>query len=168
MTMGLSKEDIKIISQAVDDHFERREKRKQKERRDWRLRNTKLLLEKYRFLKAHCEDIPIEIEELETTTIFDIKDLTLETLLEHKAKSFKLLRYLDGIIMAYQNLCKVSNEAAKRRCKAIEKFYLEDAMVSQQKLAKELHIDRTTLGRDLERAIEELSIMLFGVDAILG
>lgn len=162
--MGLSNQDVNRIVDAITN----RDKRTEKEERDWRLRNTKLLLEKYRFLKAHCEGIPAEVDDLEENiTIFDVKALTLDSLIEHKAKSLKLLRYFEGIIEAYKLLSKNGPESFKRRVRVIERLYLDDEMTTRYKLSKELYVDRATISKDLKTATEEISIMLFGVDAIL-
>lgn len=162
--LGLSNQDINRIADAVAN----RGKRTEKEERDWRLRNTKLLLEKYRFLKAHCEGIPAEVEDLEeTTTIFDVKALTLESLIEHKAKSLKLLRYFEGVIEAYRKISSAGQESSKRRFRAIDKLYLSEFPLTKNKLSKEEHVDIRTVERDAKRAIAELSVLLFGIKAAL-
>lgn len=166
--MGLSNKEIDRIANAISVKQAKLKKKEDKEQRDWRLHNTQLLLSKYRFLKAHCNDIPSEIEELElNTTIFDIRALTIESLIEHKAKSIKMLRYFDGVLNTYEQLCRASPEACKRRFKVIKRLYLDERVTTRKALEKELHIDKSTVSRDVKTAVDELSIMLFGIDAIL-
>ncbi|EIA21410.1 hypothetical protein [Listeria fleischmannii] len=162
--MGLSNQDVNRIVEAIAN----RDKRTEKEERDWRLRNTKLLLEKYRFLKAHCEGIPAEVDNLEENiTIFDVKALTLDSLIEHKAKSLKLLRYFEGIIEAYRRLSMGGAESAKRRYRTIDKLYLAEIPITKNKLSKEEHVDIRTVERDVKRAVSEISVLLFGIKAAL-
>lgn len=58
----------------------------QKEKQDSRLRNTELLLENYRKLKDYCNKIDSEIEEFQGT-IFDLQELTLESLMKYRYKT---------------------------------------------------------------------------------
>ena len=51
MAEGLSKHQIEIITAKVLEIQERKRK-KQKRKRDWKLRNTNLLLKNYRMLKT--------------------------------------------------------------------------------------------------------------------
>lgn len=166
--MGLSNKEIDRIANAISVKQAKLKKKEDKEQRDWRLHNTQLLLSKYRFLKAHCEGVPEEIEELELeTTIFSIQALTIESLIEHKAKSVKLLRYFEGILNAYERLCLASPEAYRRRYQVIKRLYLDERVTTRRALERELHIDKSTVSRDVRTAVEELSIMLFGIDAVL-
>lgn len=163
----LAQSQIDQITASVLKINERQKKKERKEKRDWQLHNTKLLLQNYRMLKAHCKDIPLELTELENNTVFDIEDLTLVTLMEHKAKSYKLLQYFDATLQAYNNLCYASEEADKRRYRAIHYMYLSEKIQSKPTVAKALHVDRKTIERDVQKATNDLSIMLFGVDAVL-
>lgn len=51
MAEGLSKHQIEIITAKVLEIQEKKKKETKREKRDWKLRNTNLLLKNYRMLK---------------------------------------------------------------------------------------------------------------------
>lgn len=129
--------------------------------------NTGLLLRNYHKLKAHCLSVEEQLEEDEDT-FWDHKYLTLNSLMQNKAKTVKLMRHVDICLNAYEITCKHSDSPEERRgYEIIDKKYLAKRKWSDQELADYFNKDRTTINRNAKQAIEELSIFLYGVDAIL-
>ena len=56
---------------------------------------------------------------------------------------------------------------AFRRYQTIEWLYLSTTHLSESEIAKYYKVDRSVINRDKDRAINELSVLLFGIDAIL-
>ena len=50
---NLTKEQLTVISQVVKSELDKDQKRKTKELKDYRLRNTTLLVKNYRMLRVH-------------------------------------------------------------------------------------------------------------------
>ncbi|MCI1904602.1 MAG: hypothetical protein LKJ03_11145, partial [Enterococcaceae bacterium] len=64
----LTKQQLEIIAKAVLK--EHKKITPEKDQRDWRLRNTRLLLKNYRWLQKHCEEIIDDLDNYENV-IFD-------------------------------------------------------------------------------------------------
>lgn len=160
----LTKDETQAIAQVVMELNAKEEKRTKKERKDYRLRNTELLLKNYRKLKIHCEGIIEDLEVYEAAT-YDPTDLDLHTLMKYKTRTAKMLDYFDIIFIAYADLSKRHGKAAERRHKIVSRLFVDNEVASANELAEYFNIDRSTVTRDIAKAIEELSIMLFGIDS---
>lgn len=86
--------------------------------------------------------------------------------MEHKAKSYKLLQYFDATLQVCNSLCYASEEADKHRYNVIHYLYLTEKIQSKSTVAKTMHMDKSTVNRDIVKAVNDLSKMLFGVDAM--
>ena len=61
---SLSKRQLEIIAETVLKEHQKLSKKEQAAEKDWRLRNTKLLLKHYQMLQKHCEEITEDLEDL--------------------------------------------------------------------------------------------------------
>ena len=161
---GLTKEQLELISKTVMKEHSKASQRSKKEKRDWRLRNTRLLLNNYRKLKVHCDGIVSDLIEYQEM-VFDPNGLQLGTLMQYKAKTAKILNYFDVIFKVYGELSKRDGYAAERRYKIVRRLYMDEHVSTAVELADFYNIDRSTVFRDVTKCIEELSIMLFGIDS---
>lgn len=161
----LPKEIVETIATTVIRTLEKEKDKERKEKKDWRLRNTRLLLKNYRLLEEHCRGVEIELEEYELV-VFDPEDLELHTLMKYKAKTAKMLLYFDEMFKAYRNYCDRLGEAAKRRFQVIDRLYVSGNEMSTEEVADYFNINGRTVYKDVDKAIEELSVFLFGLDSI--
>ena len=159
-----SKELMDLIVETVIRETDKQNKLTKKQHKDWRLRNTSLLLKNYRKLKIHCESVVDELKDYEGV-IYDPADLNLHSLMKYKARTRKMLVYFDNIFKAYGELSKIEGYAAERRYNVIRRLYIEPTQITQSELAYDIGVERSTVSRDITKAIEELSIMLFGIDS---
>lgn len=160
----LTKEQLTVISQAVKSELDKDQKRKAKELKDYRLRNTTLLVKNYRMLRVHCNGIVEDLEVYEDA-VYDPSDLDLNSLMKYKAKTAKMLDYFDSIFRAYGELSKY-RDGMHRRYQIVARMYVRsDCKQNANELASYFNIDRSTVTRDTKKAIDELSIMLFGIDS---
>lgn len=162
---GLSKELLEVITEAVISQQEKSMQQTKKKTRDRRLRNTNLLLKNYRMLTKHCEHILVEIEEYEEV-VFDPSDLQIHALMKYKAKTKKMLAYFDAVFRSYKQYCAVSGIAAKRRADVIEKRYITSDNQTAESIAEYYDVEKRTIFRDINKATEELSVFLFGIDSL--
>lgn len=165
MKSGLTKQQLEIIAEAVMKEQKKQEKRQQVERKDWRLRNTRLLLQNYRFLQKHCEEIHEDLTDYEEI-IFDPEDLNIQVLMKYKARTKKMLDYFDTTWRSYREYCLSVGGANERRMKVIQKLYIIDEPMQKCDLAELFYVDERTIRRDEKRAVKELSIFLFGIDSL--
>lgn len=163
----LSQETIeevaRIAANAAIDALIKQEAKK----RDTRLRNTKLLMKKYRMLKAHCKVQEDRIErekELDDNDIFTSHELTIEVLMKYKRRTEKLLRHFELGFKAYTQQCE--EESKKRRAHVANMMYIAQRKMSVSELADFWAVDERTIHRELEKAIEDMSVFLYGIDGI--
>lgn len=150
------------VSKSLIDH-EINQRRKVK---DFAYHNTRLLLRNYNTLKRHCEIINQQLNE-DIGEIWSDWRFDLNTLLENKAKTAKLMRHVDFAL----NALKESDEAAYY---LIKRKYLTpgkdctDVVIADEYSEKEgTEISRRGISKRIKVVCEELSILLFGIDTIL-
>lgn len=161
----LTKNQLEIITQEVIKQFKEQHKKMQKQEKDWRLRNTKLLLENYHRLRDHCESIDQELEEYEDT-VFILEELTLESLMKYKLKTVKMMKHFDRMLKHYERDCENGSEEEQRRYKVIYHRYLSETRVTVQKLCEMYSVEQGTIYRDTKLAINDISVLLFGLVAL--
>lgn len=163
--MKLDSDTIQLIAKTVYKELNKENQKKKNEHKDWRLRNTDLLLKNYRLLSKHCQDISQDLEIYESI-VFDPEQLDLHALMKYKAKTKKMLNYFDSMLRVYREYCEKNGITAQRRFKIMYAMYIDQSNKSVDDLADYWNLDRSTVFRDIRKASEELSIFLFGVDSI--
>lgn len=165
----LTKGQMKFISEVAASEaikaVELEHKKKKKEKQDWRLRNTELLLKHYRKLKNHCTEIYDEVEEYEDS-VLDLEQLTLESLEKYRFKTAKMLKYVDRKIIEYEKDCLNGPPEEQRRFRVIYDRYLADKRITVKLIAEKNQVDKSLIYKDTKQAIEDLTVCLFGLDAI--
>lgn len=150
----MEKSEIEAIARiAATEALSRRDDIVQEEL-DTRYHDVKLLMNNYRKLKAHYENI--EGEELEVTAICTLK---------HKTKL--MMGHVDRMLAAYKALCSADdNPDEMRRWRALYLRYIDPARLTVSEIALKLSIDRRTFFRDINRAFADMAVLLFGLEAI--
>lgn len=170
--MYVTEKQLKFITEiasreAIKAYKEDQEKR-QVEKHDRRLRNIKLLLNNYRALVLHCRKMKDDLEELEETSIqeLDIEDINLESIesiKKSKTKSMSMVYFIQAKIEAYKKTCSTDE---LKYFRVLEKRYITEKKYTLQEIADSEGIDRATVHRRLNKAMEDLPVIFFGVDAI--
>ncbi|MGM0239881.1 hypothetical protein [Enterococcus sp. AZ103] len=168
MAEGLTKYQIEIITKEVSKIQERKSNEKKKERRNWKLRNTQLLLKNYQLLKKHCDGI-IPTLEVYQDSIFNQEELDLAMLMKYKARTKEMLDYFDLMFSSYSQYCHNQGPMAERRLGVVSKLYTFENKafhLTKSEVADYYAIDARTVDRDIKKSSEELSIFLFGIDSL--
>lgn len=121
---------------------------------DTRYHDVKLLLRNYRRLKAHYAHV--SPETLEVNAICSIR-----------RKTGLMMSHVEKMLTAYKALCmdaEMPEEA--RRWEVLYLRYVAEKRMKLDEIAAELHINKRTLYRDTERAMEDMAVLLFGIEAI--
>lgn len=160
--MTLTEKDLDGIVKAVGREFERMERKKKKHEHDWRLHNTRLLLKHYRKLQDHCTHAEKVVSEEE----LDIRKLTLESLLKCRVRTIEMMEYVDDMLEAYKARCMSGLPDKRRRWRVLEARYLSYAEMTVEDIASMEHIALRTAYDDVEKAIDDLSIYLWGYEAL--
>lgn len=166
MANGLTKHQLEIIAEAViKQQKKQQEKKTESVEKDWRLRNTKLLLRHYRWLNLHCEELVEDLDGYEEI-IFDPEELNLKALMKYKAKTKKMMDYFDATWGSFFAHSKNRGAMAQRRADVLYKLYISDAEYKKVDIADIYGVDESTIRRDESKATKELSIFLFGIDSL--
>lgn len=129
-----------------------------------RLRNTKLLLEKYRLFKINKE-LTIKDLELYEHIVYDPDDLSLKSVMISKAKTIKMLDYLDKALEEYRLAC-MQKTNGEERWELLYRVYIHPTARTVKQAARSLSIPKTTAYRYIDMMVEELSSILWGMDGV--
>lgn len=158
--MTLPKELLKLIVKEVSTEFDKQTKKKQQHDRDWRLRNTQYLLKNYRKLKSHCEASLADIKQQDEILL----RVHINSVAEYKLKTIELMDYVDLMLDSYERYSLEQGESVQRRFKVLKELYINrsENVRLQRDLAEEFGVEERTIRRDLNKAIDEFSVYLFG------
>lgn len=166
--MKLSEKHLEVITNTIIQYLEREQHKQEKLKHDHRLHNIKLLLKNYRGLVLHCAELKDELDLIDNTSIQDLDISTInlesiESIKKSKEKSLAMVIFIRGKMQAYKNSC---TDDELRYFRVLEKKYLTEKKYSIQEIATYENIDKVTVYRYLNKAIDELPVVFFGVDAI--
>ncbi len=141
---------------------------------DKRLYNTKLLLRNYKKLKQHYESAVSSIEEIEHDEItgeidkgFGSNDNTyIKSILRTRGRTIIIVKHIDRLLRHYKLTAELAGGNELRKYKVVEGMYLGDERLTMEKIAESNTCSVGTVKNDHRRAIEELSVLLFGIDGI--
>lgn len=163
-------EVVEIAARVAIEYIEKEKKKQQKINRDWRLRNTKLLLKHYRSFVAHSEDIRAELTTLQNAEALEdlySEDFTVEAIKRSKQRTIAMIRFMERMMKEYKRMCEESGQPEEiRRYKVIEMMYISDKKYKAEDIAECHKIEVRTVYRDVNDAIKTLSVLVFGVDGI--
>ena len=151
---SLRKEDIAEIARiAAVEALGQREAMVQEEF-DTRFHDVKLLMKNYRMLKAHYSHV--SPETLEVNAICSMR-----------RKTGLMMSHVDKMLTAYKAICYDSGRVdEKNRWDALYLRYITDEHITIDEIADKLCIDRRTYFRYVNRAMEDMAVLLFGIEAI--
>lgn len=148
------KEDIKeIVCLAVKEVLGYKENVFNEEF-DERYHNVKFLMRNYRKLKLYCEKISTEVLEVDAICLM-------------QRKTTLMISHVDKMLIAYKALCQQSNSSEqRRRWESLYLRYIDERRMTIDQIAETLNIDRRTFYRDISKAMEELAVLLFGIESL--
>jgi len=84
-----------------------------------------------------------------------------------RRKTGLMMSHVDKMLAAYEALCKEAvNPDEARRWEALNLRYIDEDRLSVDEIAERLNIDKRTFYRDINRAMEDMAVLLFGIEAI--
>lgn len=177
----------KMIESGVNEgiqkglkQYDNMQKNKTKFRYDKRLRNTRLLLKNYRSFVEHCDNAKylvenpikkeIEKDNLKVQLFDDFYNLQddayiVASILKSKEKTRIILDHINLCLDFFQaKAIKTNNQEMIRRYNVISDLYINETPMTYEEIAEIEHISQKTVNRDRKKAIEELSVLIFGID----
>ncbi|WP_342419236.1 hypothetical protein [Paenibacillus sp. FSL H8-0168] len=167
----MNKQEIaRIAAETALEFYKKEQERQNKLKRDRRLRNTKMLLRNYRKFKIHCGSNVQELEELKDPDSFeylDTDDLAIEAIIKNKERTAAMVSYIDRMLDVYQILSEKSKKPEDiRRFKILFDLYVSEQEKTVEDLSDCHKINKRSIYRDINKACEAFSSLLFGVDGI--
>lgn len=167
----MEKQEIaRIAAETALEFYKKEQERQNRLKRDRRLRNTKLLLRNYRKFKVHCHENLKELEDLkdlDSLEYLDVEELAIEAIIKNKERTAAMVRYVDRMLEVYRILSEKSRKPEDlRRFKILYDLYISDQEKTVDELSDCHKIDKRSVYRDINKACEALSSLIFGVDGL--
>lgn len=160
----------RVAVQTMLDFQEKEKQKQQKAKRDWRLRNTKLLLKNYRSFVKHSEGVKERLSVAEgAEAIEDIytNELAIESIKKSKQRTLAMVQFIQRMVSVYKAMCESSGQPEDiRRFQIIHELYFSEEKQTVKQIAECHNIETRTVYRDINEAVESLSVLMFGVDGI--
>ncbi len=165
--------------EAANKQLEFERSKERKRIRDNRLHNTKMLIENYRLFKAHAEKALYSAQDIDNNeSVFDVLALMSDkafTAAENTAEAIKqsavrtqiMVNHITAMVEIYRIWCERTGKPENmRQYRAIYGLYIADVQMTIDEVAEEESVDRRTIYRDINSALEVLSALIFGVDGL--
>lgn len=160
---------------------ERERTKIQQQQYDWKYHNTKLLIRNYRRLNEYFKNAVFELEEAEeiddgfeeimrlmqnrSTT----EDLFVDSIKRNYLYTRIIMTHVNKMLDVYRIMCERSQRADDaRHWRVLEALYIADDYTTAEKIAREEHIDKRTVYKDIDVCIADLTALMFGVSGIEG
>ena len=173
VTDGVARGIKKGIEQAKNE-----ERLREKITYETRIKNTRLLLKNYRnFVKA-CKQATFTEKELETATVEEVLDklfcqsydevTVVQSILTSKKRTEIILTHIERIINFYIFEAEQSkNDEKIRKAHILNDLYVEGKYKPKiNAMSEKYHISERQIRRDANSAIEEIAVLMFGIDGI--
>lgn len=168
--MNLSEKQLAVISKTVLEFLEQEKEKEKKRKHDRRLRNVKLLLKNYRSFAIHSEEIKQDIQDLNTVLELDELDtdeFAIESIKRSKIRTLAMVKFINKMLRIYKIVCEQSsNPEDLRSYQTIYNMYISGNKKTANEIATCQNVDPRTVYRDVNRACETLSSLIFGVDSL--
>lgn len=152
----MGNKEVKELAKEVIKELARQQK-------DKRLHNTRLLMKNYTALKNHIENVNEDIEEFEIEVEMGSKDnLWIMSIARSKIRTAKMVAYVESAMDLVKEKFEKNSEAEKFR--AFEMFYLDKK--TNEEIQEELNCGKNSPKRWSDLIIEELNVLLWGIDAL--
>lgn len=171
---------IKKSSEAGVEAYKKEHKDGAKKKVDKMLYKTKVLLEKYTYLKAYAENSVYTLEQaaevndgiadIEVLTKFGIfdDDKTLHNLKRGVFTVNMLMTHVDNMLEVYRQSCESSASKTKQRqYRVIYHMYLAEEKKTTKEIADMEREELRTIQNDAKAAREDLTALIFGLEGIL-
>lgn len=147
----------------------------QKQHKDRRYRNTKLLLENYRDFKAYSKNAVYSAQHSEDVVkVLDLmwdphnqSEVTIESIKRSAVKTQIIMTHINSMLKVYEDISNASSDPADmRKYNILIDRYIADEIISVEKIADKYYVDTRTVFRDLAEALTRMEKLLFGMDMI--
>ena len=167
-----------VGAKAAVKAVERERRAYRKKQYDWKYQNTKLLLRNYRRLNAYYENAIFSIEDAAEADVSfeDImrsmgrpadEEIFVESIQKNYLATRIIMTHVNKMLECYEVMCERSNrQDDKRHWRVLEGLYLSENYTTAEQIAKQEHIDKRTVYKDIDVCAADLTALFFGVGGI--
>lgn len=167
-----------VGAKAAVKAVERERKAYRKKQYDWKYQNAKLLLRNYRRLNAYYQNAIFSIEDAEEAdeSFEDImrsmgrpadEEIFVESIQKNYLATRIIMTHVNKMLDCYEIMCERSNrQDDKRHWRVLEGLYLSENYTTAEQIAKQEHIDKRTVYKDIDVCAADLTALFFGVGGI--
>lgn len=167
-----------VGAKAAVKAVERERRAYRKKQYDWKYQNTKLLLRNYRRLNAYYENAVFSVEGAEEVdeSFEDImrsmgrpadEEIFVESIQKNYLATRIIMTHVNKMLECYEVMCERSNrQDDKRHWRVLEGLYLSENYTTAEQIAKQEHIDKRTVYKDIDVCAADLTALFFGVGGI--
>lgn len=174
MGEGMLEKAVKVGVQAAAEYMEEERKRQNKGRHDRRLRNTALLLRKYRTLKKHIAGAVFDARTAGESAVDILEslgdmsdDLYIESIKRSRQRTLIVLGHVEQMLRYFRIDCEeIGTEEAMRRYRIVMAMYVDEPKKTAEQIAAEENVAPRTVYRDIRAATPALSALIFGIDSL--
>ena len=167
----------KGVRQGIEQ-YKNEEKLKEKITYDIKIKNTRLLLKNYRRFEKACIQAVVTEKDLESATVDEILDklycttydevTVVQSILTSKKRTEIIMSHIKKIINFYIFEAEQSkNDEKIRKAHILNDLYVEGKYKPKiNAMSEKYHISERQIRRDANSAIEEIAVLMFGIDGI--
>ena len=166
-----------VGAKAVIDAVENERRKYRSERYRKQYANTRLLLQHYRSLNSHYANAVWQDDEDDPDEFLDIMELMsgrgysdvmfVDSIRKSSEKTRIIMRHVNKMLDEYRKMCENSKHPDDmRHWRVIKALYLSPNMISADDVAEMVHINKRTVYKDVDAAVDDLTLLFFGVEAI--
>lgn len=164
----------KFATEKAIEVFNRQVMELRTRRKDYRMKNTRLLLKKYRWFKGFTGNAVSDLTQLlSEEEVVWLESMGMENMETRRVESIKdrvvftntVMGHINTMLDVYKKRCTESDrEDVKRRWRVLEAMYLSEEVSTAEEIAEREYINVRTIFKDLNAAVAELSGLFFGID----
>lgn len=154
----------RVIKETLDAHEKKRIELERKQKKNM-VKNTELLITHFRKCKEMVREIDLDRLEDEGTFLSS-EELTLETLERYRYKTYKMVRHIENMLVAYDNDTKRGTQEERRRFLIMQRRYIADNRMSIKEIMEHMNVSQSTVYSDSKKAMQDMSSFIFGYESV--
>lgn len=163
--------------EAAQKQIEFERNKAQKQSKDNRLHNTKMLIQNFRMFKVHseksiysaadCEESVFDILAMMSDKQFAKAESTVAAIKNSATRTAIIVSHVEAMVEMYKIWCERSGKKEnERRYRVLYALYISDEAMSSEEIAQKENIDKRTVYKDINAACETLGSLIFGIDSL--
>lgn len=160
-----SKRIERAIKETLDAHEKQRNDLERKKKKNM-VKNTELLITHFSKCKEMVREIDLDKLEDEGTFLSS-EELTLETLERYRYKTYKMVRHIENMLVAYDYDTKQGTQEERRRFLIMQRRYIADNRMSIKEIMEHMNVSQSTVYSDSKKAMQDMSSFIFGYESVM-